>query len=147
MAETTGQLRYYATKEKNDGTPWYRKRHTDTEPFVLSKLISVRTLCCLNPHYLSSPAHSFYTEQSKRLGNSPFFCAAAFPWHLHSLRDDSLYDISAEKLAEIESQWMTSIGPWIGSVAVGSLGHAWIFPRSGPPLCIQVPHCDSEGAF
>ncbi|KAI0094822.1 WD40-repeat-containing domain protein [Irpex rosettiformis] len=108
-----------------DAQPWYRQHLTSDslspQPFVLTKFIT--------PRGPTAP---------------PFLCVAAFPWHLNSLTDESLYDISAAKIAELQSHWKASITPWLGSILVGSIGQAWIFRKAGPPLCLQVPPCSDE---
>ncbi|EPT03858.1 hypothetical protein FOMPIDRAFT_1157736 [Fomitopsis schrenkii] len=93
--------------------PWYRGP-TDAQPFILSKVLS-----------------------SKKASSPPFHYTATFPWSASSL--DVLWDGSVTD-EKILVEWKKTVDQYAGSVAVGSTGAMYLFPKlaTAKPLCIPL---------
>lgn len=76
--------------------------------------------------------------QSNEAQAPPIYISATFPWSTRSLQ--TLWDGSLQNDPEWVERWFATIEEWTGTIAAGSLGQLFLFPKlaSTTPTIIKL---------
>ncbi|CAL1695645.1 unnamed protein product [Somion occarium] len=98
----------------NEDVPWY-SGPTDTQPFILAKLI---------------------TSNDKQA--PPLYTTSTFPWTTKSL--ETLWDRGLFDNPEWVEKWKSTVRQWSATIAAGSDGRLYIFPKlaSSKPAIVMI---------